>query len=282
MPPDVDPIRNLEEAHRASERLAREIDAVPEDALTPQNVEMVTALSIAMSVNPVLQTYRPAMVEMPGFQPRWIDSMSDYARATWFLYVNNFPQTESPSQLEEQLPPLRSKLMTWAIPLAQAGIFSQTTIDKIREGTGPRDAAGDVVALVTLYRSHWDQVRNMCGVTEEDLDRASRIAPAVFAAVARRETEPATPPAQSALRLRKSWTLLDRAYTQCRRALGYIRYFEGDVDTLLPSLRRSNSPRRTPEAPAPAEPATPSPTPGPTPIQVGAPVGGGASPFVNK
>jgi len=87
----------------------------------------------------------------------------------------------------------------------------------------------------------------------------------------------------STLSLRKSWTLLDRAYTQCRRALGYIRYFEGDADTLLPSLRRSNSPRRTPEAPAPvAENPVVTPTTGPTPIQVGAPVGGGASPFINR
>lgn len=40
--------------------------------------------------------------------------------------------------------------------------------------------------------------------------------------------------------MRKAWTLLDRAYTQCRRrAVIFIRYVEGDYDELLPSFRRN-------------------------------------------
>jgi len=170
----------------------------------------------------------------------------------------------------------------WAVPLAQSGIFNQAAIDKIREGSGIRDSAADLVALVALYRHDWDKVRTMCGVTEEDLDRASKIGPAVFGAVSRRELDTSTPTTASTLRVRKAWTLLDRAYTQCRRAIGYYRYLEGDVDTIVPNLRRVTVTRRPAEPQTPAVPETPAPAPGSNPILVGPPVGGGASPFVNK
>jgi len=192
------------------------------------------------------------------------------------------PDDAIPDQVEAEVHPTRAKLLMWAIPLAEMGIFSKSAIDKIREGSGLRDGAGDIMALVALYRNHWDQVRTMCGVTEEDLDRASKIGPAAFASVSRREHAPTVSPAEAALRVKKAWTLLDRYYSQCRRAIAYLRYFEGDVDEIAPNLRRNmGSPRRTPETPAPVV-ETPTPVSGPTPIQVGAPVGGGASPFINR
>jgi len=33
---------------------------------------------------------------------------------------------------------------------------------------------------------------------------------------------------EATVRVRKAWTLLDRAYTQYRRAITYLRYVEGD------------------------------------------------------
>ena len=99
--------------------------------------------------------------------------------------------------------PLRALLMSWANPLEQTGIFSSTAMNKIREGSGIRDGCGDLLALVVLYRANWDEVRNICGETEQHLDRAALIAPAVFAAVARRENESVPMPAADSLRVRK-------------------------------------------------------------------------------
>jgi hypothetical protein len=81
------------------------------------------------------------------------------------------------------------KLLLWARPLAECGKLSQKAVDKILEGSGTKDAAGDVVALVTLYRTVWNDVQNMCGVTAADLDRGSKVAPAIFAWASRRDND---------------------------------------------------------------------------------------------
>ena len=284
MPPNADPLRNIDSAERSYQRVKNEIEAVPADALSPQNVELMSVTSLAMGVAHAIASYRDRIAKLPETDVHCVDALPDVAQATWYLYVTNLPADEIPNQVETEVQPTRATLLMWAIPLAEAGIFSKAAVDKIREGSGIRDAAGDIVALVALYRNHWDQVRNMCGVTEEYLDRASKIGPAVFASVSRREHAPTVSPAEAALRVKKAWTLLDRYYSQCRRAIAYLRYFDGDVDEIAPNLRRNlGSPKRTPETPAPvAENPAPAPATGPTPIQAGAPVGGGASPFVNR
>ena len=134
-----------------------------------------------------------------------------------------------------------------------------------------------MVSLVTLYRSNWADVHAMCGVTEQDLQRAAVVGPAVFAMASRRENVPSTSLSEMSMHVRQSWTLLDRAYTQCRRAITYFRFIEGDADTIAPSLRRNVGRRSTPDVPAvtPPTPATPA-----TPVSTGPIVGGGASPFV--
>jgi len=100
------------------------------------------------------------------------------------------------------------------------------------------------VTLAALYRASWDQVRTICqAVTEEELDRASFVGSAVFEAASRRAARRAAGPTEATLMVRRAWTLLDRAYTQCRRAMAYLRYFEGDHETLVPSLRTHPGPK---------------------------------------
>jgi hypothetical protein len=43
--------------------------------------------------------------------------------------------------------------------------------------------------------------------------------------------------AEHTLRLRRAWTLLDRAHVQVRRAVARLRFDDGDADELVPWLR---------------------------------------------
>jgi len=236
-------VHELEDACRAYERVAHAIDAVNTAGLSPQNLDLMAALSVVIGVAPGLLRYRDRMLKLPEFDIRHVDLLTDYATATWYLHVTNFAEPSDARGLEDQVAPLRAKLLVWAAPLAHSGIFSQAAVDQIREGSGIRDAAGDLVALTALYREHWNQVRGICGVTEEELDLAARLGSAVYSIASRRENAPASP-SEAALRVRKAWTLTDRAYSQCRRALAFLRYDENDVDILCPSLRRNAGHRR--------------------------------------
>jgi hypothetical protein len=264
------PLQDLEDAEKAYERVKAELEALPVEALSTMNVDIVSAASIALGVAERILTHRDRMAKLPEFDIRAADNLVDYAKATWFTYVNNLPAPEpaDSAQLMNETAELRAKLLMWAAPLVGAGMFDQAAVAKIREGSGNKDTPSDLVALVGLYRSKWDQIKAMCGVTEQDLTRGSQIGPAAFALVSRREFQ-AAGMSDGSLRVRRAWTLLDRAYSQCRRALSFLRFEDGDADTLAPSLRTNSGPRSrpnpeppapTPHAPSPTEPKTPAAT----------------------
>jgi hypothetical protein len=182
---------------------------------------------------------------------------------------------------------LPTKLLVWATPLVAAGHFEQGAIDHIKEGSGQKDAASDLVALVGLFRARWDAVKGICGVTEPDLNRAAEIGPLDSAIVSRGENKGTAIPSDVSLRIRRAWTLVDRSSSQCRRALQFLRFQEGDFDQIVPNLRHNSGTRSTPSSAAtPATPATSTATPTTPPrtsgVQGGTTLGtgGSASPFV--
>ena len=277
---------DLEEAELAYNRVKPEIEALNVDDLATLNVDLLSATSIAIGVAERVVAHRERMAKLAEFDIRHVDQLVDYAKAAWFAYVTNLP-TPEPSEaaaLFDEVVGLRGKLLMWAAPLVGAGYFDEPAIARIKEGSGNKDTPSDLVALVALYRSRWDSIKNICGVTEEDLNRAAVIGPAMFALVSRRENQTASSVTDGSLRVRRAWTLLDRAYAQCRRALNFLRFDEGDVDMLAPSLRKTSGTRSSPQ---PATATEPPPAPviqasGPAaPVPMSAPsIGGTSSPFL--
>lgn len=282
---------NLQTAEEAYLRVKDELEALPALELSPLNVDLVSAASIVLGVVERLRTFRSRMAALPEFLISNLDKLEDYARCAWYVYITNLPTAE-PKETEgllEEVQALRAKLLMWAEPLVGAGKFERAAIDRVKEGAGHKDAPSDVVALVGLYRARWAEIENMCGVTEQDLERGAQIAPLVFALIARRENKTSATLSDGSLRVRRAWTLLDRAYAQCRRALQFLRYEEGDVDLIAPSLRR-NSGTRSAERPATASSAPDAVNPAAPGAQLGdalvvgaqlsgEPVGGGDGPF---
>jgi hypothetical protein len=277
-------LQDLEDAEIAYNRVKGEIEALSATNLAPQNVDIVSGTSIALGVAERLLSYRDRMAKLPEFEIRCVDSLVDYAKAAWYVYVTNLPVPEptDAAHLIEEVGKLRTKLLMWATPLVGAGKFEEAAVAKIREGSGNKDAPSDLVALVGLYRSRWDEVKAMCGVTEEDLTRGAQIGPAVFALISRREAKLTTTTPEGSLRVRRAWTLLDRAYDECRRALQFLRSAEGDFDIIAPSLRKNSGPRsgsggEPVPSPAPLPPGA-VPVPVPAPPAAG-PVVGTGTPF---
>lgn len=238
-------VGDLRGAEQAFLRVQAELEALPANQLAPMNVDVVSACSVVLGVAERIRAFRERMGRLPEYDVRHVDGLVDYALAAWYVYVTHLPapDPEDATELLAEVNALRSKLLMWAAPLGGSGKFEQAAIDKIREGSSHKDALSDLVALVGLYRSRWDEVKGMCGVTEADLARAAEIAPTVFALVSRRENRASGAVVDGALRVRRAWTLVDRAYAQCRRAIEYLRWDEGDVDHIAPSLRRNPGPR---------------------------------------
>jgi hypothetical protein len=281
--------QDLEAAELSYERVKAETEAVSASDLAPLNVDLVSAASIALGVAERILTFRDRMAKLPEFEMRNIDNLVDYAKAAWYVYITNLPVPEPADAAAtiEEVAQLRAKLLMWAAPLVGAGKFEDSAVAKIKEGSGNKDAPSDLVALVGLYRAKWDDIKSMCGVTEEDLVRGAQIGPALFALISRREAKLSTSTPEGNLRVRRAWTLLDRAYAECRRALQFLVAREGDVDLIAPSLRKNSGTR------SPSAAVEPTPTPDPVPVVVPAPpphaqpattgpVVGAGSPFATR
>jgi hypothetical protein len=184
------------------------------------------------------------------------------AYALWYVYLSQHPQI-SPAEVDalmKEAATLRAKLLLWAEPLAASGYFAPEAVARIREGSGQKDMTSDLVSLTILYRSKWSSLQGLTGtVTEADLDRAALIGPATFGFVSRKEQTTEKPNAAGSLLLRRALTKLDRAYSQCRRALLYFVQSQEALDEIAPNLRRNPGvPQRRPAADskAPAAGAT--------------------------
>lgn len=232
---------NLEAAESSYLRVAPEIEAVKPDELPTINFDVVSGASIILGVCDRIMSYRDRMVKLPDFDSKNVDNLRDYTVAAWYVYITNLPEPEpaEADALITEVGTLRSKFLMWSVPLVGEGVFDQGAIDKIKEGTGFKDAASDVVAFVGLYRSKWDRCVNNCGIREADLERAALVAPHVFSIVSQREQRQTTPTGEGFTRVRRAWALPERAYDQCRRALSYLRHTEGDMEEIAPNFRRN-------------------------------------------
>ena len=88
--------------------------------------------------------------------------------------------------------------------------------------------------LVQVLRNHWPQIAGHTPLTELDLERAQRAAQLMQNAMGARDQHVDRLPANE-LRLR-ALSLLVRAYTELRRKVSYLRWYEGDADLIVPSF----------------------------------------------
>lgn len=138
--PSALPLRELEDAEVAYQRVKAELEALTQDDLAPLNVDIVSAASIALGVAERIVEHRDRMAKLPEFEIRHVDNLVDYAKATWYAYATNLPSV-SPQELQQYLTEvaaLRSKFLTWATALATEGKFEEVAIAKIKEGSGHR------------------------------------------------------------------------------------------------------------------------------------------------
>jgi hypothetical protein len=234
------PLADLEDAARSLDLVAPEMAALDAGELAPMNTNVIAASSLVLRVVPGLAEYRDEMKRLILFEPRFVDSLADYAKGALLAFVGSRAGAAAHDRatLAAEVMRLRAKLLVWAAALAHEGIFEPGAVEIIREGN--RDPATDLVALLVLFGGERVATRRTC-VTAEDLARGAELACAAFAT--RSQSEGASRQ-DGALRARRAWTLLDRAYAQCRRAITYLRFDEGDADLIVPNFRRNRGPRR--------------------------------------
>lgn len=255
---------DLESSEQAFNALKAEIEAVPSDALLPVNVDVAVAAMIAIRAAPRLEVlmteFGTEKLMETGFDPTNVTRLRLYAAAAWHAHVMATPANDGKLQFQiGEATKLKKSLLLWADALADRGLLSAERIAEIRAGTGHVDLANDMVALGQMFGDAWATIEDKCAISKDEVDRAKVLGLEILVGLgAKREGGD-----EASLRTKvKAFTLFAKAYDQCRRVVGYLRWDVGDQDLIAPSIYVRKRRRNGEDEPEVVEPEEPVVTPG--------------------
>jgi len=261
----------------AYDRLLPEIDALPASALVVINIDVPSAVTSAIGAWREISTLRSELAaKLKDFDLAQFDKLEAYALATGHAHAL-YMAASAPAgltQLSEEVAKVRELLLSDAVALAKRGVFDGQKLKELKGPPGYKNIAFDLLALVAMFREKWSVLDGKTLIQPAELKAAQLLADRLISAVGEREQTPVQA-VDAAERRQRAFSLFVNAYDQARRAIQYVRWAEGDVDSIAPSLYsgrgNSNVRRRGAEG---TEPVAPVPV-----VQVQAPVavnGGGA------
>jgi len=235
-------------------QIKAELDALSADAVQPFDLDPVATVHNALAAAPKIQAFRDAIVEdLPKHPIEPLDNLESYALAAWYAhlvhtYASSDPETTK-AMLEEATK-LRDGLLIAAEALAHRDLLDADVIAKLRKSSAQADLAGDLVTLAALFTSSWGRVSSKTAVERHEVDRAAELGPAVMVAQASKKGSKGVDTTDQRSR---AFTLLTDAYDSCRRALTYLRWKEGDADSIAPSLTKKRPGRKPKKEAEPQE-----------------------------
>ena len=210
----------------------------PED-LKHWGLNAMYAIGKALWIAPRMAPFRAQMVALSGFDAAHLDWLADYARGLRFVHTEVVRRIERANQLPGLVDEgwkIRELLLDYAALLSKKGTVDPKVIEEVKKGSGHADLVLDLTVLVRELDSLPPAYTGPeAPATQADLARAVQIADQVNTAMGN-GTDVDRNQAELVLERRKLGHLLVRAHSQIRRAMTYIRWDEGDVDQLVPSL----------------------------------------------
>jgi len=225
--------------HAALVAVGAELAAIPAGELLPVNLEVHAAVVTALGVQAELQTHRESVREW--FGDEWvtmIDSLPTYAKAAaqahgeYLATQNNSTEVNAVSK---ELVEVREILFTDATSLVNRKRLDPGALSGLRGNVGFRNQVTDVVQLTAVFRRQWESVRGMTPVTMSDIERGESLATKLTQLLGMREQGSLETTGVGETRQR-AFTKFVGTYDQLRRAMTFLRWDEGDVDSIIPSL----------------------------------------------
>ena len=268
-------------------RLRPELLHIPTTALRPVNLDITAMVVTLLGTLPALRSLRPALVAAVGESyGAHLDNLEAYAQAAGQARAD-YLIAATPADLasiSEEVVAARELLLADVTPLIKRKLILPTELGELRGNVGFRNQLLDLQQLLSLFRKHWDTIAAFTPVKPADLDQAEQLAQRFFDALGVRELGPAATMDLADLSQR-AFTMAVDTYDEVRRAVSFLRWKEGDADSLAPSLWAGRGGRHVEAPGAPGvgaagltAPATPTVVaPAAPPIAPGLP---GASPFL--
>jgi hypothetical protein len=237
--PPTDPTSDPHLYMDAFTKTAADRAALSADGLLPINLDVQTVIPTVLGIAPRVAGYRAEIVAaLPKFDIATFDALVARAEAlahaqTLFLSASQ-PAEALPEVMAEALP-LREQLLSDATALSKRGFLDGRRLADLKGGPGYLNIGSDLSVLAQMLRERWADIAGKCAVQASELDAAERLYQRINVAYGERSAQPAVVSKATEERQR-AYTLLVEAYDEVRRALVYLRWHEGDVEKIAPSL----------------------------------------------
>jgi hypothetical protein len=248
-----------------AEAFARMEKTLAKAAFSAADAEKLAGLEVSATVTavlaalPAITAQRAAIVAaLPSHPIALLDELEDRALAAWhanLLAVHAQGAKTEIEPLEQEGKRLREDLLIAAEPLAHRDLLDRAKLTDIRLGDAPM--AADLVALGELYMSGWSKIAGKTPVEKKEVERATKLGAELTLALETQQQLAHLAELGDAEEVRgKALALVVEAYDACRRALAYVRWNEGDLETIAPALKKKVArAKKTPGEETPPPPA---------------------------
>jgi hypothetical protein len=237
-----------------------EIDALPQTEVLTPRVDVAAAALIAIGAMPEIEAQRSAVVAMFGDAgARLLDRLMPIAQALMLANARLITIAERDLEpMARELMDMRTRLFTAASALMERGLVNKKSLGPLAGGQSYQARVTDTIALVEWFHSQPAAVRAYTTIDEAALTHALELADAFAKAFAERDQARAGSSRQGRDRARV-FTLFFQTYDRVRQLITYLRWHEGDVDKIAPSLFAGRGSRKhdadlPPDAPIPDVP----------------------------
>jgi hypothetical protein len=223
----------------ALQRALPDVQAMDPSEVRSINVDAPSAVARVLGALPKILALRADIADaLPAFDMSKLDKLQDYACALQEAHVQSLSAGKTPDELRalgEEGDSLRTVLRTDAAALVARGLIDPARLESCNGQPGYKTIATDLGILASVMLSCWPAIVGKSGTTEDELHRAEAIAEAILAYVGIHDQSPEAKAAATDVRNR-AFTLLVHTYEESRRAVQYLRFWEGDADDLAPSM----------------------------------------------
>jgi hypothetical protein len=179
---------------QAYARTLHELATLGQQRLLPINLDVMTVTTTVLGVLPELRRLQP---ELKG-QIRYFDTsiaerLERYTIALQHAHARynaTSSKREGLAPLTADLARLRKQLLSQARSLTYPGWIEREALARIGRQRGYRGLAGDVLALVAMFRQRWSDIVGNTPFTPKALQHAERLAMQLLAALGRRGKAP--------------------------------------------------------------------------------------------
>ena len=227
----------------AYERVLPELEALPEAAVLGINIDVPRAVTTALGALKNIAGQREAIARaLPEVDLGQVDKLETYALAAGHAHAAFMAaSTVLPmKELAAQAMRVRQLLCSDAVALANRGLIDGRRLSALKGAQGHRNLAFDLLALAALFRERWGEVGSKTALEVSELDAAEALADQLVSRLNARKL-PAPLLAAAAEQRRRAFTLFVSAYDEVRRAISFLRWKQGDVESIAPSLYAGRS-----------------------------------------